>query len=68
MKLGIEVIYQEFNLVPTLSVAENVFRRAMTAFVLPAVQGIAVSVHVVFFEAPEVLADRVAGQLLAGMR
>ena len=23
--LGIEVIYQEFNLVPTMSVAENIF-------------------------------------------
>lgn len=39
-------------------VLKDVAWRAMTAYDLPAVQGIADTVHVDFFESPEVLAER----------
>ncbi len=39
-------------------VMKDVVWRAMTAYDLPAVQGIADTVHVDFFESPEVLAER----------
>lgn len=41
-----------------MAVLKDVAWRAMTAYDLPAVQGIADTVHVDFFEAPEVLAER----------